>query len=152
QEPTAVTVPPGQTISLEINAPVWATAATNILVSSTLPLNMFFNQTTPSTGTVPPDAFLFGPATTGSATLFAPPVAPPPPNFIPGQTYYIGLQNPGTTAASAVFEVDFNIMGLTNDVPFNDSLTNNAYRYYSFVVSTNSPFEATFQLLRLTGN
>ena len=46
----------------------------------------------------------------------------------------------------------FNIVGLTNDVPFNDTVTNGAFNYYSFVVSTNNPYEATFQLLRLTGN
>jgi subtilisin-like proprotein convertase family protein len=151
QEPTAVTVPPGSTISLAIDAPIWATAANNILVSSTLPLNVYFNQTTPMTGFLPPDFFLFGPATTGSSTLFG---TPPAPNFIPGQTYYIGLQNPGTNAASAVFQVNFNIPALTNGVPFNDSLgtTNGAVRYYSFAVSTNNPYEATFQLLGLTAN
>ena len=151
QEPTTVTVLPGQTISLAINAPSWASVATNILVSSTLPLNVFFNQTNPPIGSVPPDTFLFS-GTSGSATLFAPPVAPPPPNFIPGQTYYIGLQNPGTTAASAVFEVAFNITGLTNDVPFNDTLTNGEFRYFSFTVSNTNAYEATFQLLRMNGN
>jgi subtilisin-like proprotein convertase family protein len=152
QEPTALTVPPGQTITLAIEAPSWATVATNILVSSTLPLNVYFNQNTPPTGSVPPDTSLLTGVTQGSTNLFALPLGPP--NFIPGQTYYIGLQNPGTNAASAVFEVAFNIMGLTNGVPFNDSLgtTNGAVRYYSFIVSTNSPYEATFQLLRLTGN
>jgi subtilisin-like proprotein convertase family protein/sugar lactone lactonase YvrE len=151
QEPTALTVPPGQTISLAINAPIWATVATNTLVSSTLPLNVFFNQTTPMTGVTPfPDIPLYS-GTSGSEALTSFPLISGPTNFIPGQTYYIGLQNPGTSAASAVFTVDFNMVGLTNDVPFNDTLTN-SFRYFSFVVSTNNPFEATFQLLRLTGN
>jgi alpha-tubulin suppressor-like RCC1 family protein/subtilisin-like proprotein convertase family protein len=152
QQPTTVTVPPGQTISLAINAPIWATVATNTLVTSTLPLNVFFNQTTPMTGVTPfPDIPLYS-GTSGSEALTSSALVSGPTNFVPGQTYYIGLQNPGTSAASAVFEVDFNIVGLTNDVPFNDTLTNGAFRYYSFVVSTNNPYEVTFQLLRLTGN
>jgi subtilisin-like proprotein convertase family protein len=151
QEPTAITVPPGQTVSLAIDAPTWATEATNTLISSTLPLNVFFNQTTPMTGATPPDIFMYS-GTSGSEALTSSPIISGPTNFIPGRTYYIGLQNPGTTAASAVFEVDFNIVGLTNDVPFNDTLTNGQFRYFSFVVSTNNPYEATFQLLRLTGN
>ena len=152
QEPTTITVPPGQTISLAINAPIWASVATNTLVSSTLPLNVFFNQTTPMTGVTPfPDIPLYS-GTSGSEALTSSLLISGPTNFIPGQTYYIGLQNPGTSEASAVFEVNFNIVGLTNDVPFNDTLTNGEFRYFSFDVSTNNPYEATFQLLRLTGN
>ena len=59
QEPTAITVPPGQTVSLAIDAPTWATVATNTLISSTLPLNVLFNQTTPMTGVTPPDTLLY---------------------------------------------------------------------------------------------
>ncbi len=76
-----------------------------------------------------------------------------PTNIVPGQTYYIGLQNTGIHAASAVFEVDFNIMGLTNGIPYNDTLaTNDSYRYFSFDVTSTNAYEATFQLLRMNGN
>jgi alpha-tubulin suppressor-like RCC1 family protein/subtilisin-like proprotein convertase family protein len=151
QEPTAVTIPPGQTISLAINAPSWATVATNTLISSTLPLNVFFNQKQPVGESPLQDIFMYS-GTAGSEALTSSPFISAPTNFIPGQTYYIGLQNPGASEASAVFEVDFNILGLTNDVPYNDTLTNSQLRYYSFTVSSNDAYEATFQLLRQTGN
>jgi subtilisin-like proprotein convertase family protein len=159
QTPGTVTVQPGQITTLAITAPSWATIATNILVSSTLPLNVYVNTNAPPTGTVPPDTELIPNATSGSfAVMDATPTTPPnppavPPDFIPGQTYYIGLQNPNATAASVTFEVDFNITALTNDIPFSGKIrTSTALRYFSFDVSSNSPYEATFQLLNLSGN
>jgi subtilisin-like proprotein convertase family protein len=149
QEPTYVTIPPGQIVTLAVPVPTWALTANNILDSSTGPLNVFYNQTIPPTGSTPPDSLLFS-GTTGSDLLTT---NNPPPNIIPGQTYYIGLQNTGTHAASAVFEVDFNITPLTNDVPFNDTLaTNGSIRYFSFNVTSTNAFEATFQLLHMDGN
>ncbi len=149
QEPTAITILPGQTVALAISVPSWALGAQNSLISSTQPLNVFFNQTNQPVGASPPDIYMFGPATSGSELLTTTSVAT---NIIPGQTYYIGLQNTGSQAASAVFEVDFNVAPLTNAIPVTDSLTNGALRYFSFEVSTNDPYEATFQLLHLTGN
>jgi alpha-tubulin suppressor-like RCC1 family protein/subtilisin-like proprotein convertase family protein len=163
EEPNNITVMPGQITTLAITVPSWVTVTTNRLISSTLPLNVFVNTNAPPTGSFPPDYFLYsssGPNNSGSAVLDAattpptPPIAPAvPPAFIPGQTYYIGLQNPGTTAASVVFEVDFNIIALTNDIPFSGTLaTNTSLSYYSFDVTTNNPYEATFQLLNQSGN
>jgi subtilisin-like proprotein convertase family protein len=159
QQPTTITVNPGQMTVLAINAPSWASIATNILVSSTLPLNVFVNTNAPPTGSVPPDTeYLPAGSTSGIWTMDATPQTPPiapavPPDFIPGQTYYIGLQNLNTSAASAVFEVAFNITALTNGIPFSSTLvTNTSLNYYSFTVSTNNPYEATFQLLDLSGN
>jgi hypothetical protein len=49
--------------------------------------------------------------------------------------------------------VDFNITALTNDVPLTDQLSTSVpERYFSFVVSSNNAYEATFQLLQLNGN
>jgi subtilisin-like proprotein convertase family protein len=152
QEPTSITILPGQTITLAVPAPIWAIDATNILDSSTEPLNVYFNQNDPPTGATPPDSLLFS-GITGSATLLTNNPVPPPPNFIPGQTYYIGLQNTGPHAASAVFEVDFNITALTNGAPYNDTLaTNGSFRYFSFDVTSTNAYEATFQLLHMNGN
>ena len=151
QEPTEVTVFPGQMVSLAITPPLWASVSQNTLLSSTQPLNVYFNQNAPPTGNGFGDVFLFGPGTTGNQTLTA---GGGPLNFTPGQTYYIGLQNPGTRAASAVFEVSYNITALTNDVPYNDSLTNDngSVRYFSFDVTSTNAYEATFQLLNMNGN
>jgi subtilisin-like proprotein convertase family protein len=154
QEPTTVTVFPGQTVSLAVTPPLWASVSQNTLVSSTLPLNVYFNPFNPPTGGGFGDTFLYassGPNNSGSAALTA---SGPPGGFTPGQTYYIGLQNNGTTAATAVFEVSYNITALTNNVPYNDSLTNvnGSVRYFSFNVTSTNAYEATFQLLNMNGN
>ena len=49
--------------------------------------------------------------------------------------------------------MDFDIVGLTNGAPFSDILTNeySSVRYFSYIVNSNA-YEATFQLLKLTGN
>jgi subtilisin-like proprotein convertase family protein len=163
EQPGNITVNPGQITTLAVTVPSWVTVTTNRLISSTLPLNVFVNTNAPPTASVPPDYFLYpssGPNNSGSAVLDAattpptPPIAPAvPPAFIPGQTYYIGLQNPGTSAASVVFEVDFNVIALTNNLPFQGTLaTNTSLNYFSFDVTTNNPYEATFQLLNQSGN
>ncbi|MGH8022005.1 MAG: LamG-like jellyroll fold domain-containing protein, partial [Limisphaerales bacterium] len=151
QEPTSVTILPGQIVTLAVPVPVWAADATNILVSSTEPLNVFYNANNPPSGSTPPDTLLFAaPTGTGSYLLTT---NNPPPNITPGGTYYIGLQNTGPHAASAVFEVDFNITALTNDVPFYGTLaTNTSLRYFSFDVASSNAYEATFQLLGMNGN
>ena len=70
----------------------------------------------------------------------------------PTNIYYLGVNNPGTHAVTAVVEVDFNITVLTNSIPFTSVLnTNDSERYFAFDVSSNA-FEATFQLLRLSSN
>ncbi|HEV2330405.1 MAG TPA: S8 family serine peptidase [Verrucomicrobiae bacterium] len=154
EEPTEVTIPPGGIVTLAVPAPVWAIDATNILDSSTEPLNVYFNQNNPPTGNTPTDSLLFS-GTTGSATLFTnnPSLNPPLPYFNAGSTFYVGLQNTGPHAASAVFHVDFNITALTNDVSYNDTLaTNDSYRYFSFDVTSTNAYEAIFQLLHMDGN
>ncbi|HEY1787074.1 MAG TPA: S8 family serine peptidase, partial [Verrucomicrobiae bacterium] len=149
QEPTYVTILPGQTVTLAVPVPVWAVEASNILDSSTEPLNVYFNQNNPPTGSGAGDTFMFN-GTTGSELLTT---NSNPTNIVPGGTYYIGLQNTGNHAASAVFEVDFNITALTNGVPYNDTLaTNTSIRYFSFNVASTNAYEATFQLLHMNGN
>ncbi len=149
---TTISVPPGEIVDLTVAVPTWARAATNVLVSSTLPVDLFFNQTNAPTGNVPPDyQFLTG-VTSGFYPMTTAPV--PPPQLLPGQTYHLGVRNPGTHAATVVIQVDFDIMSLTNGVPVSDVLTTNAVdteRYYVFNVTSNA-YEATFQLLNMDGN
>ncbi|HTV43288.1 MAG TPA: LamG-like jellyroll fold domain-containing protein [Candidatus Sulfotelmatobacter sp.] len=153
QEPIDVTILPGEIVTLAVPVPAWAQEATNILVSSTEPLNVFYNPTNAPTGSVPPDYILqqppATPVQTGSWTLTT---NTPLPDIVQGGTYYIGLQNTGPHAASAVFQVDFNIMALTNDAPYSDTVTNDAVRYFSFNVTSTNAYEATFQLLHMNGN
>jgi len=147
QTPGTNTVPPGQIAYFQVFVPSWANFATNILVSSTGPVNLLFNQTTPpGIGGGGPDFLFTIPKQIISAN---PPTSPP---LIPGQTYYLGVQNTGTTPATVVVEVDFNMVALSNGVPFTSFLnTNDLEQPFVFNVTSNA-VEATFQLLKLTGN
>jgi subtilisin-like proprotein convertase family protein len=152
QQPTTITVPPGQTVYLSVAVPTWATFATNVLVSATAPVNLYFNQTNTPTGNVPPDTLLLPNSTGGIGLPVLSATPPSTPPLLPGQTYYLGVNNPGTHAVTAVVEVDFNITALTNGVPYTGVLyPTNLVRYFAFDVSSNA-YEATFQLLNLSGN
>ena len=56
ETPVTTTVPSGQTVYYSVTVPNWAHYATNILVSSSLPVNVFFNPTNPPTGVNPNDS------------------------------------------------------------------------------------------------
>jgi glucuronoarabinoxylan endo-1,4-beta-xylanase len=153
QAATTITVPPGGIVCLTVNVPSWANFATNILVSATAPVDLLFNQTTPPTGSPVDYTFLTGQTSgIGNPVLSANPPSTPP--LLPGQTYYLGVRNSGPHAVTAVVEVDYDIITLTNGVPLSSVLTTNVTdveRYYAFDVTSNA-YEATFQLLQLSGN
>ena len=155
EETTTITVPPGQIVYLTVDVPSWANFATNILVSATAPVDLLFNQTNPPTGVTPPDYPLLlnssGPNAIGLPVLNTIGSTPP---LLPGQTYYLGVRNSGPHAVTAVVRVDFDITTLSNGVPLSSVLTTNVTdvdRYFAFDVTGNA-YEATFQLLQLSGN
>ncbi|HWY32950.1 MAG TPA: hypothetical protein VNX46_19445, partial [Candidatus Acidoferrum sp.] len=153
ETPTSSTIPAGQTVFFQVNVPSWAHFATNILVSSTLPVNLFFNPTNTPTGTGPGDQTLLTLSNGGVSTniivntneiLYAP--------YQAGSVYYLAVQNPNTAPAQVVLKVDYDITVLTNGGPFSTVFgTNDTERYYAYTVGTNA-YEATFQLLKQTGN
>jgi subtilisin-like proprotein convertase family protein len=155
QDPATITVPPGGIVPLLVNVPSWASSATNILVSATGPVDLLFNPANPPTGgandtvlinnqSAPPPVF-------GNPVL-AVNATPPLLAGQAGQSYYLGVRNNGAHAVTAVVEVDFDITKLSNGVPVSGVLkTNDSERYFAFDVSSNA-FEATFQLLNLSGN
>ncbi len=155
QTPVTTTVPSGQIVYYSVTVPEWAHVATNILVSSSLPVDLYFNQTNPPTGSNPNDYTLLTAATSGSGfpslvTNGTPPLLP----LLTNQTYYLGVRNTNIHAATVVLEVDYDIVALTNGAPFTGVLNTNEYnsvRYFQFEVSSNAS-EATFQLLKLSGN
>ncbi len=155
QAPSTVTIPPGAIAYYVVNVPSWARAATNILVASTnaaggpAPVSMLFNQTVqPDTGS--PNDFLFvNNNTAGSVTLTANPPSVPP--LLPGQAYFLAVTNGGGQPAIVTVEVDFDIITLTNGVPFTASFnTNDFERPFIFNVRSNAT-AATFQLLQVVG-
>lgn len=154
QNPTTITVPPGQIVYLSVAVPNWASFATNILDSATGPVDLLFNPTNEPTGSNPGDLTLLTASTSGiGAPILA--VNSPFPLTQPnqaGQSYFLGVRNNGAHAVTATVEVDFNITTLSNGVPVTDLLnTNDTEHYFAFDVSSNA-YEATFQLMQLTGN
>jgi subtilisin-like proprotein convertase family protein len=153
QTPSASTVAAGSTVYYQVNVPAWAQWATNILVSSSQPVDLLFNPTNAPTGANPGGLTLLTASTGGVGTPVLTVNQPSPlAAGQAGSTYYLGVANTNTHAASVVLEVDYDITGLTNNIPLTSALaTNDTVRYFSFDVSTNA-IEASFQLLQLSGN
>ncbi len=154
QTPTSSTIPAGQTVFFQVNVPSWAHFATNILVSSSLPVNLFFNPTNTPTGTGPGDQTLLtlsnGGVSANSIIVNTNDIPYPP--FQAGSTYYLAVQNPNAAPAQIVLQVNYDITVLTNGGPFTAVFgTNDSERYYEYTVGSNA-YEATFQLLKQTGN
>ncbi len=142
-----------------VDVPSYATFATNILtaISAQAPgLTLYFDQTALPTGGLPGDMTLASgviPANSPNINTLAALGAPPP--LLPGQRYFLGVQNNSATNATFTIEVDFNgtsnvITALNNAVPTNGVAGTNGPEYYSFVVPTNATM-VTFQILNPTG-
>jgi len=99
--PQTNSIGPGGLAWYQVNVPVNADFATNILIFATGPLNIWFDTNTPPTTNV----FLFG-GTNGSYTLST--TGTPP--LVPGGTYYLGVQNTNSGAVTYGIEVDFHFL------------------------------------------
>jgi len=146
-QPVTNTVAPGNFAYFQVYVPPWASYATNILTASG-PVNFWFNQSTEPTGTGFGDVELFTQQAGGTVTL-ATNGSPP---LVPGNTYYLGVQNTGATPVNLTLEVDFNITVLTNKVPVTNTLpAGGVPRYYEFTVDTNA-VSSLFQIINPSGN
>ncbi len=143
-------VPAGKTAYFTVDVPTWASYATNILASSTAPVDLLFNQTNPPTGPGVGDFTLLTASIGGvGAPVLVTNGVPP---LLPGQRYYLGVKNSGAAAATVAIRVDYDILTLTNSVPVAGFLnTNDAVRYFAFDATSNA-VEATFQVLKISSN
>ncbi len=140
-----------------VDVPATANFATNILTvtpGNVNPLNLLFNQTALPTGGQPGDVFLLAGVTgvTGPGTNTLSTQGAPPP-LLPGQRYYLGVQNNQGFNVPFTLKVQFDITSnsitvLSNGVP-TDSVSTNGPQYYSFVAPTNASM-VTFQILNTT--
>jgi len=108
--------------------PANATAATNLLVSATGPVNVWFNQTTPITSSTNAGNVLMLSAATSGSFLLTSTTTPP---LVPGANYYLGLQNPGASNVTFVFQVNFgyatsssNAVSISSVTVTNNGVTN----------------------------
>jgi subtilisin-like proprotein convertase family protein len=102
--PVTNVVVSGSITPLTVSVPANAIAATNVLVSATGPVNVYFNQTGPPTGNTNAGDVLLLSNVTGGNFLLTGSSMPP---LVPGAKYYLGVQNPGTSNVSFVFQVNF---------------------------------------------
>ena len=140
------TIAPGPLQYFSVNVPLWARFATNQLLAATAPLNLLFNQDLLPTGanTAPPDFSLLSAATTGSSTLSA---AGGSPTLVPGQPYFLGVQNTNATTVTFTLAINFDLTLLTSGVPVfaANSGAGNGTDYYHYIVTTNA-LRAQFEI------
>ena len=118
-----------------VTVPPDADYATNLLLSSTVPVNVWFNQNKVPVGLSPPDSLLISNATNGTNVLSYSTVPP----LVPGATYYLAVQNTNGPTATNVLEVNFHLYSpLTNGVPATNSVPPNSFAYYAVQVPTNA--------------
>ncbi|HEY5232223.1 MAG TPA: S8 family serine peptidase [Verrucomicrobiae bacterium] len=99
-------IPVGDIAWYQINVPAAANYATNILKFASAPVNVWFSANVPPTITNPGDVDLIpnstnntnGPAILSTNTT---------PLLVPGSTYYLGVQNTGSSTVNYGIEVDF---------------------------------------------
>ena len=145
-------LPPNSIVYFGVDVPVTANYATNFLFKAAGSMNLLFNQNALPTGGLPGDVTLVtlpNPGESGSKTLTTQ-GAPPP--LLPGQRYFLGVQNTGSGAEAFSLQVTFDvssnasIVPLNSGIPVNGSLSTNGPAFYSFTIPTDAVM-ATFQLL-----
>lgn len=144
-QPSTNLLGPGQIQTYEIDVPDWVSFSTNALLSATAPVNVWFNTTTPPTGTNAGDLLLRQGATSGSWVLSTNTL----PGFVPGARYYLGLQSTNAATLSVALRVDFDVSNMitlssampyanTNLGPFDSS---DFYRYVASLNAVRVQFE-----------
>jgi hypothetical protein len=133
-----------------VDVPALASIATNTLGASG-PMNLLFNQSALPTGALPGDVTLLSLAGGGFGTANLATQGAPPP-LLPGQRYFLGVQNTGSGTESFILQVNFdvglltNITALSNGIPVTTNINSNLPEFYSFTVPPNAAL-VTFQLL-----
>ena len=101
--PVTNTVLAGAMSQAVVTVPANAISASNLLISATGPLNVWFNQTNPPTGNTSAGDHLMLSATSAGVFVLSNSVPP----LVPGTNYYLGFQNPGASNVTFVFQVAF---------------------------------------------
>ncbi len=104
--PQTAAVAPGSTAYYAFTVPALADYATNLLVSSTAPVNLLFNQNGLPTGTNSGGYTLLA-NSTGGTSILSSGTTPP---LVPGATYYLGVQNTNSVTVQFTLQVNFHII------------------------------------------
>lgn len=166
--PVTSTIPPGQIAYYLVDVPAVARFATNILYNATPgPLGFYFNQNIrPAFGaTNPPpfpDVVFAASANNWTEVLSTTNTVPPTSNkapLLPGQRYYLAIENQNAFAVSYTVLVDFDLAAfpvfvtLTNGVPYCTVNTGPGVSldYYRYQVSP-SAVRAQFEINNPSGD
>jgi hypothetical protein len=140
--PQTNTIPAGSIQYYEIDVPPNADIATNILISTGGPLNLWFDTNYPPTTNI----LLLSGTTNGTSILYTNGVPP----LIPGSTYYLVVQNTNSGPVNYSIEVDFHFVPpvnvLTNGLPVTNSLPAGGIDYYLVTVPTNADWATNLLL------
>ena len=154
--PVTNAAPACQMAYFYVDVPSWVTFVTNRIVNADAPVNLWFNQDTPPTGTNAGDFLLLAGVTNGAYPISADTNYPTLPPLVPGSRYYLGVENPCANGSNVNFtiEADFGVqfIRLTNMIPYGttNSGATNANDYYIYTVSTNA-LRAQFEIFNNTG-
>ncbi|MGA3283012.1 MAG: S8 family serine peptidase [Verrucomicrobiota bacterium] len=147
-QPQTNTILPGGVAYFGVPVPTNADFATNILLFSTGPKNIWFDTNNPPTTNV----FLFS-GTNGSYTLST--TGTPPTNLVPGSIYYIGEQNTNSFPITNAFEVDFHLLNpgnpATNPIVISGIIATNIGGKFGFLLIWYAPTNDIF-LVQWTGD
>jgi subtilisin family serine protease/subtilisin-like proprotein convertase family protein len=164
--PVDVTLPPGQIIYFIVDVPSFARFATNILFNSDQDLGFYFNQNIPpsygATNAINGDVIFASPTRNWTETLSTTNTVPPTStkaDLLPGQRYYLAVENLSAVNATFVVYVDFDLrtlppfVDLTNGVPLCNEVNPFPFslNYYRFVVSSNA-VRAQFEIDNPSGD
>ncbi len=145
--PVTNSVAPGAVTFYEVDTPNNVNAATNQLLSGSAPLNFWFTTNVPPTITNAVDYHLLTNATSGSFTSLAGSTGPP--FFVPGTTYYLGVQNTNASAATYAVQVDFHVIPTapqTNTIPITSVIHTNMNGTNGFLLVWFAPTNDLFQV------
>jgi subtilisin-like proprotein convertase family protein len=137
-QPITNTVCPGQMQTYSIDVPYWTDFASNRLISATLPVNVWFNQTQPPTGNLGAGDVLLVPNSLGGTFVID---SNSIPTLIPSATYFIGIQrtNDGNPqCAQYVFDVEFDVTPLSLGAPVRVTNSPTAAKFTRSVTATNT--------------
>lgn len=161
--PTEQEIPPGQIIYYAVDVPSFARFATNVLFRATPGLNFYFNQDRPPAfGATNVGDVVFALNAANHTEVLSTTATVPPTStkadLLPGQRYYLAIENPNAVNATYTIYVDFDLavfpptIDLTNGVPY---CTVNpipfGLDYYHYTVSASS-VRAQFELKNLSGD
>jgi len=157
--PVTATIPPGTIAYYTVDVPVMARFATNLLFNASGPVSLYFNQTAaPGLSGANPGDFVFANNQTGVTRIMsADGLSYPPPLLLPGQRYYLAIENKGAANVTYTVQVCF----LSEILP-STSLTNGVeyctvnptplhLDYYRYTVSSNA-VRAQFEIINPSGD